>query len=116
MTFSLQQTWNTNKSKEQIALKPNQIKGKVTRYESYKDFLTHCIAEELISKGLETWIRADKWKLWLKVCRQKVFQIQRFSAYTNERHSKNKNTENTVKILLNQQMKASKILKRLWEI
>lgn len=85
--FSLQQTWNTNKSKEQIALKPNQIKGKVTRYESYKDFLTHCIAEELISKGLETWIRADKWKLWLKVCRQKVFQIQRFSAYTNERHS-----------------------------
>lgn len=53
MTSSLQQTSITNKSKEQIPLKPNHIKGKVTRDESYQDFLTRCIAEELISKGLK---------------------------------------------------------------
>ena len=53
MTSSLQQTPATNKNKEQVALKCNHLKDKVTRYESYKDFLTRCIAEKLIPKGLK---------------------------------------------------------------
>ena len=53
MTSSLQQTPATNKSKEQAALKLNRLKDKVTRYESHKDFLTRCIAEKLIPKGLK---------------------------------------------------------------
>ena len=53
MTPSLHQTAATNKNKEQIAIKLNCLKGKVTRYESHKDFLTCCIAEKLIPKGLK---------------------------------------------------------------
>ena len=53
MTSSLQQTPVTSKNKEQVALKPNHLKDKVTRYESHKDFLTRCIAEKLIAKGLK---------------------------------------------------------------
>ena len=53
MTSSLQQTPATNKNKEQVALKLNRLKDKVTRYESRKDFLTRCIAEKLIPKGLK---------------------------------------------------------------
>ena len=53
MTSSLQQTPATNKNKEQVALKLNRLKDKVTRYESRKDFLSHCIAEKLIPKGLK---------------------------------------------------------------
>ena len=53
MTSSLQQTPATNKNKKQVALKLNRLKDKVTRYESHKDFLTQCIAEKLIPKGLK---------------------------------------------------------------
>ena len=53
MTSSLQQTPTTYKNKEQVALKLNRLKDKVTRYESHKDFLTRCIAEKLIPKGLK---------------------------------------------------------------
>ena len=53
MTSSLQQTPATNKNKEQVALKLNRLKGKVTRYEPHKDFLTRCIAEKLIPKILK---------------------------------------------------------------
>ena len=53
MTSPIQLTLATNKSKEQIALKLNRPKDKVTRYESHKDFLTRCIAEELILKSLK---------------------------------------------------------------
>ena len=53
MTSSLQQTPATNKNKEQVALKLNRLKDKVTRYESLKDFLTRCIAGKLIPKGLK---------------------------------------------------------------
>ena len=41
------------KTKEQIALKRNRLKDKVTRYESHKDFLARCIAEKPIPKGLK---------------------------------------------------------------
>ena len=53
ITSSLQQTPVTNKNKEQVALKLNRLKDKVTRYESHKDFLTRYIAEKLIPKGLK---------------------------------------------------------------
>ena len=53
MTSSLQQTPASNKNKEQVALKLNFLKDKVTRYECHKDFLTHCTAEKLIPKGLK---------------------------------------------------------------
>ena len=53
MTSSLQQTPATNKNKEQVALKLNRLKGKVTRYEPHKDFVTRCITEELIPKILK---------------------------------------------------------------
>ena len=53
ITSSLQQTPAINKNKEQVALKLNRLKDKVTRYESRKDFLTRCIAEKLIPKGLK---------------------------------------------------------------
>ena len=53
ITSSLQQTPAANEYKEQIALKLNRLKDKVTRYESHKDFLTRCIAEKLIPKGLK---------------------------------------------------------------
>ena len=42
-----------NKTKEQIALKLNRFKDKVVRYKSYKYFLSRCIAEERVSKGLK---------------------------------------------------------------
>ena len=51
MTPSLHQTAATNKNKEQIAIKLNRLKGK--DFESHKDFLTRCIAEKLIPKGLK---------------------------------------------------------------
>ena len=41
------------KTKEQIALKRNRLKDKVTRYESHKDFLARYIAEKPIPKGLK---------------------------------------------------------------
>ena len=53
MTSSLQQIPATNKNKEQIALKLNRLKDKVTRYESRKDFLIRCIAEKLIPIGIK---------------------------------------------------------------
>ena len=55
MTSSLQQKRATNKNKEQVALKLNRFKDKVTWYECHKDFLTRCIAalEKLIAKGLK---------------------------------------------------------------
>ena len=53
MTSSLQQALATNKNKEQIALKPNRVKDKVTRYDSHKYLLTRCIVEKLIPKGLK---------------------------------------------------------------
>ena len=53
MTSSLQKTPAISKNKEQIALKLNRFKDKVTRYESHKDFLTRCISEKLIPKGLK---------------------------------------------------------------
>ena len=53
MTSSLQQTPATTNNKEQVALKLNRLKDKVTSCESHKDFLTRCIAEKLIPKGLK---------------------------------------------------------------
>ena len=44
---------SSNKNKEQIALKLNQLKDKVVRYKLHKDFLSQCIAEELVPKGLK---------------------------------------------------------------
>ena len=35
-----------------IAVKRNQLKDKITRYKSHKDFLTCCIAEKLMPNGL----------------------------------------------------------------
>ena len=53
MTSSLQQTPTSNKNQEQVALKLDCLKDKVTRYECHKDFLTHCTGEKLIPKGLK---------------------------------------------------------------
>ena len=53
MTSSLKQTPATTNNKEQVALKINRLKDKVTSCESHKDFLTRCIAEKLIPKGLK---------------------------------------------------------------
>ena len=52
VTCSLQHSSVSNKSKEQIALKLNQFKDKVKRYEPQKD-LSRCIAEEPIAKCLK---------------------------------------------------------------
>ena len=41
------------KNKEQIALKLNRLKDKAVRYKSHKDFLSRCIAEERVPKGLK---------------------------------------------------------------
>ena len=61
---------------ERIALKLNRLKDKGVKYKSYQDFLTQCIIEELVSKGLkfelETIISSygqelvDKWYSKLK--------------------------------------------------
>ena len=53
MTSSLQKTLATNQNKEQVALKLNLLKDKVTRHESHKDFVTRCIAEKLIPNSLK---------------------------------------------------------------
>ena len=47
------QLGSSNKNKEQIALKLNQLKDKVVRYKLHNDFLSQCIAEELVPKGLK---------------------------------------------------------------
>ena len=44
---------STDKNKEQIALKLNRHEEKAVRYKSHKDFLSRCIAEELVPKGLK---------------------------------------------------------------
>ena len=38
---------------ERIALKLNRLKDKGVKYKSYQDFLTECIIEELVPKGLK---------------------------------------------------------------
>ena len=48
-----QQLGSSDKNKEQIALKLNRLKDKAVRYKSHKDFLSRCIAEELVPKGLK---------------------------------------------------------------
>ena len=53
MISLLQQTSATNKNKEHIALTLNRLKDKVTTYESDKKFLTRCIGEKLVPKGLK---------------------------------------------------------------
>ena len=52
-THCSRQLRSSDKNKEQIALKQNQLKGKAVRYKSHKDFLSRCIAKELIPKGLK---------------------------------------------------------------
>ena len=47
------QLGSSDKNKEQIALKLNQLKDKAVRYKSHKDFLSQCIADEPVPKGLE---------------------------------------------------------------
>ena len=47
------QLGSSEKNKEQIALKLNRLKDKAVRYKSHKDFLSRCIAEELVPKGLK---------------------------------------------------------------
>ena len=42
-----------NINKEQTALKLNRLKEKAARYESHKDFLSQCVAEKLVPKGLK---------------------------------------------------------------
>ena len=42
----------TDKWKEEIAFKNNYLKDKFIRYEFYKDFLSYCLAEKLVPKGL----------------------------------------------------------------
>ena len=45
---------STDKKKEKVALKLNQLKDKAVRYnKSHKGFLSRCIAEELFAKGLK---------------------------------------------------------------
>ena len=51
-THCSQKLRSSDKNKEQIALKLNRLKNKAVRYKSHKDFLSRCIAEELIPKGL----------------------------------------------------------------
>ena len=43
----------TNINEEQTALKLNRLKEKAARYESHKDFLSRCVAEKLVPKGLK---------------------------------------------------------------
>ena len=47
------QLGSSDKNKEQIALKLNRLKDKAVRYKSHKDFLSRCIVEELVPKGLK---------------------------------------------------------------
>ena len=42
-----------NINKVQAALKLNRLKEKAARYESHKDFLSRCVAEKLVPKGLK---------------------------------------------------------------
>ena len=42
-----------NINKEYLALKLNRLKEKSAGYEFYKDFLSRCIKERLIPKGLK---------------------------------------------------------------
>ena len=42
-----------NINKEQAALKLNRLKEKAARYESHKNFLSRCVAEKLVPKGLK---------------------------------------------------------------
>ena len=44
---------NTDINKEQTALNLNRLKEKAARYESHKDFLSRCVAEKLVPKGLK---------------------------------------------------------------
>ena len=44
---------SSDKNKEQIALKLNRLKNKAVRYKLHKDFLSRCIAEDLVPKGLK---------------------------------------------------------------
>ena len=47
------QLGSSEKNKEQIALKLNRLKDKAVKYKSHKDFLSRCIAEELVPKSLK---------------------------------------------------------------
>ena len=52
-THCSRQLGSSDKNKEQIALKLNRLKDKAVRYKSHKDFLSRCIAEELVPKRLK---------------------------------------------------------------
>ena len=69
MTSSLQQAKSTNKNKEQIALKLKQLKGNAVRDRSFKEFLTRCIAQNIIPMGL---------KFELEDHRRIIFENERF--------------------------------------
>ena len=42
-----------NNDKEGVKLKLNRLKEKHARYEPHKEFLTRCISEKLVLKGLK---------------------------------------------------------------
>ena len=52
-THCSRQLQSTDRNKEQIVLKLNRLKDKAVRYKSHKHFLSRCIAEELVPKGLK---------------------------------------------------------------
>ena len=52
-THCSRQLGSSDKNKEQIALKLNRFKDKAVRYKPHKDFLSRCIAEELVPKVLK---------------------------------------------------------------
>ena len=52
-THCSRQMRSTDRNKEQNALKLNRIKDKAVRYKLHKDFLSRCIAKELVPKGLK---------------------------------------------------------------
>ena len=124
ITSSLQQTPAANEYKEQIALKLNRLKDKVTRYESHKDFLTRCIAEKLIPKGLKLGLEptignfdqefVDEWYSKLKGFSLKLMNdityCEKTIEFTNESI---KNTETALRNLTENQefLNIEKILK-----
>ena len=126
MTSSLKQTPATKKNKEQIALKLNRLKDKVTRYESHKDFLTRCIAEKLITKSLKLELeptignydqefvdeRYSKLKGFLLILMKDI--ITYFEKTIDSTNESIKNTETTLRNLTENQefLNIKKILKK----
>ena len=85
-THCSRQLQSTDRNKEQIVLKLNRLKDKAVRYKSHKHFLSRCIAEELVPKGLKVELESTIGNYDQKIRWHVVLKVKNILPNTNERH------------------------------